>query len=85
MRSPRTTRPAIPVNARCSGDEVGTLPTGLEELMVTLAALQATPVFLDREATTDKVCALVNDAAGGGAELIVIPESYIPAFGDALA
>ena len=50
--------------------------------MVTVAAVQATPVFLDREATADKVCALVKEAAGAGAELIVFGESFVPAYPD---
>ena len=50
--------------------------------MVTVAAVQATPVFLDREATADKVCALIQEAADHGAELIVFPESFIPAYPD---
>src|SRR5680860_1418943 len=82
MRCPSTTRPANRENATCSGDEIGTVPTRLEDLMVTVAAVQATPVFLDREATADKVCALVKEAAGHGAELIVFPESFIPAYPD---
>ncbi|MEA2227952.1 MAG: nitrilase [Solirubrobacteraceae bacterium] len=44
------------------------------------AAVQAAPVFLDREATLDKVAALVADAAAGGADLVVFGESFVPAF-----
>ena len=50
--------------------------------MVTVAAVQATPVFLDREATADKACALIKEAAGSGAELIVFGESFVPAYPD---
>jgi nitrilase/aliphatic nitrilase len=44
------------------------------------AAVQAAPVFLDREATLDRVAALVAEAAAGGAELVVFGESFVPAF-----
>lgn len=44
------------------------------------AAVQAAPVFLDRDATIDKLGTLVEKAAAAGAELIVFGESFIPAF-----
>jgi nitrilase len=47
-----------------------------------IAAVQATPVFLDREATLDKACDLIAEAAEGGARLVVFPESFIPTYPD---
>ncbi len=44
------------------------------------AAVQSAPVFLDREATLDKLEDLVEEAAKGGAQLVVLSESFVPAF-----
>ncbi|MBI3648370.1 MAG: carbon-nitrogen hydrolase family protein [Actinobacteria bacterium] len=49
---------------------------------VTVAAVQATPVFLDREATVAKVVGLVKEAGSAGAGLIVFPETFIPNYPD---
>ena len=49
---------------------------------VLAAAVQATPVFLDREATVEKVCRLAKEAAAFGAELIVLPEAFVPGYPD---
>ena len=44
------------------------------------AAVQAAPVFLDRDATIDKLDRMVKDAKEQGADLVVFPESFVPAF-----
>jgi nitrilase len=53
---------------------MGTFP------MVRAAAVQAEPVVLDREATVEKACRLITEAAASGARLIVFPEAFIPCY-----
>ena len=47
---------------------------------VRIAAVQASPVFLDLEASLDKADGLVRQAAEHGARLVVFPEAYLPGF-----
>jgi nitrilase len=44
---------------------------------VRVAALQATPVVLDADATVAKACRLLGEAAAEGAELAVLPETFV--------
>ena len=48
--------------------------------VVRVAAVQAAPVFLDLDATLDKVESLVADAAAQGAELVVFGEAFVSGF-----
>ena len=49
---------------------------------VTVAAVQAAPVFLQRDATIDKVAHLTREAAGHGAGLVVFPATFVPGYPD---
>ena len=44
---------------------------------VRVAAVQATPVILDAEATIDKAIDLLGEAADDGATLVVFPECFV--------
>jgi nitrilase len=47
---------------------------------VTVACVQAEPVVLDREATLERLAARTAEAAAAGAELVVFPEAFVPAY-----
>ncbi len=47
---------------------------------VRVAVVQAAPVLFNREATVEKACRLTCEAAEQGAELILFPEAFVPAY-----
>ncbi len=51
-----------------------------ESRRYTAAAVQATPVFLDRAATVAKAVRLIEEVAAGGSRLMVFPEAFIPGY-----
>ena len=40
-----------------------------------VAAVQASPVYMDREATVEKACRLIEEAGNNGARIIGFPET----------
>ena len=49
---------------------------------VTVAAVQTTPVWLDRDATVSRLVDEVASAAAAGAKLVVFPEAIVPGYPD---
>ena len=49
---------------------------------VRIAAVQAAPVWLDRQATIETVVALAEQAAAEGAGLVAFPEALVPGYPD---
>ena len=47
---------------------------------VRVACVQVEPVILDRDATIEKLARLTAEAARNGAQLVVFPETFIPAY-----
>lgn len=62
--------------ARGIRDEV-TTPT-----LITVAAVQATPVYMNREATVERLVASIKEAGAAGARLIAFPEAIVPGYPD---
>src|SRR6478735_6892978 len=48
--------------------------------LVRVAAVQATPVVLDLDASVAKAVRLVAEAAGQGAQLVVFPETFLSVY-----
>jgi nitrilase len=47
---------------------------------IRVAAVQATPVILEADASVAKAVALIGEAAAGGAKLVVLPETFVPLY-----
>ncbi|CEJ90551.1 hypothetical protein VHEMI06327 [[Torrubiella] hemipterigena] len=47
---------------------------------IKLAAVQASPVFLNKAATTEKVCELILEAGKQGADIVGFPETFVSGY-----
>ena len=44
------------------------------------AVIQASPIFLNRDATIEKACSLISEAGRNGAKLVAFPEVFVPGY-----
>jgi nitrilase len=65
-----------------SGPDEAAVPITSARTTLVVAAVQATPVYLDRAATLALVASEITAAASRGAELVVFPESFVPGYPD---
>ncbi|MDF1545953.1 MAG: carbon-nitrogen hydrolase family protein, partial [bacterium] len=50
--------------------------------IIKVAVVQDSPVFLNKEATIEKVCQKIESAAASGAELVLFPEAFVSGYPD---
>ena len=50
------------------------------DAQVKVACIQVEPVILERDATIEKMASVCAEAAGEGAELVVLPETFVPVY-----
>lgn len=53
-----------------------------DERIFKVAAVQSTPVYLNKQASIEKACELINEAAAAGASLTVFPEAFVSGYPD---
>src|SRR5690625_3111766 len=51
----------------------------MDKRSVRVAVAQASPAYLDREASIEKACHLIHEAGQQGAHLVAFPEGFVPA------
>jgi len=52
----------------------------MKKSSVKVAVVQAAPVLFEREVTVEKTCRLIQETAEAGAQLVLFPEAFIPAY-----
>lgn len=49
---------------------------------ITVAAVQTTPLWLDRDGTLERITISIKEAASAGAQLVAFPEAIVPGYPD---